>query len=252
MRGICKVLILAMCAGLWLGCGFSAQSASATKKTKEVRHIAYSVQVGSFSVAENAGRFMDSLNLKGLDAFLFKDASSYKVRFGNYQSLELAKSAAKSYKEQGLIGDYFIISPQTYTINRLEKLDSTLTSKVREDIVRSANGYIGVPYKWGGDSEHGFDCSGLTRAVYLLNGIEIPRSSKEQFKNGKNISKAKLKKGDLVFFNINAKKRQIDHVGIYIGDNEFIHAPSKGKFVSKAKLDSTYWVKTYMGARSFL
>ncbi|WP_300447514.1 C40 family peptidase [uncultured Helicobacter sp.] len=122
---------------------------------------------------------------------------------------------------------------------------------MREDIVKSAHQYMGVPYKWGGTTESGFDCSGLTRAVYLLNGISLPRASYEQYNEGDSVSKAKLQKGDLVFF-ITDKGKKINHVGIYIGNNEFIHAPSRGKVVSKARLDSSYWGKAYRGARSYL
>ncbi|TLD96562.1 hydrolase [Helicobacter jaachi] len=212
--------------------------------------LAYSVQVGSFASVENAGRLVDSLNNKGLDAFLFKEKGMYKVRFGNYQSLEIAKSQGQKYQKQGLIGEFFIIAPQKYAINQKAASPQIKAKDIRDDIVQSAHQYLGVPYKWGGTSESGFDCSGLTRAVYRLNGIDLPRASYEQFKDGDAISKTKLQKGDLVFFT--TKGKRINHVGIYIGNNEFIHAPSKGKVVSKARLDSSYWSKVYKGARSYL
>lgn len=213
--------------------------------------LAYSVQVGSFSNVENAGKLVDSLNKKGLDAFLFKEKGMYKVRFGNYQSLEIAKSKAQRYQKQGLIDEFFILSPQKYAINKNNIPKQKKSKNIRDDLVESAHDYLGVPYKWGGTSESGFDCSGLTRAVYRLNGISLPRTSFDQYDDGTSISKSKLQKGDLVFFITNKGKR-INHVGIYIGNNEFIHAPSKGKVVSKARLDSNYWSKAYKGARSYL
>lgn len=209
----------------------------------------HNVQVGSFANVENAGRLVDSLNQKGLDAFLFKEYNMYKVRFGNYKSFESAKMQAQAYKKQGLIDEFFILSPQKYASNKDSKPKKS--SSMRDDLVESAHQYLGVPYKWGGTSESGFDCSGLTRAVYRLNGILLPRSSYEQYNEGDSISQSKLQKGDLVFFITNKGKR-INHVGIYIGDNEFIHAPSRGKVVSKARLDSKYWSKVYKGARSYL
>lgn len=214
------------------------------------KSLGYSVQVGSFSKIENAGRLVDSLNYNGLDAFLFKEKGAYKVRFGNYSSLEIAKVQATKYQKRGLIAEYFIVSPQKYAINQ-EKKAKHSSKSVRNDLVESAHQYLGVPYKWGGTTESGFDCSGLTRAVYRLNGISLPRTSYEQYDDGKSISKGKLQKGDLVFFITNRGKR-INHVGIYIGNNEFIHAPSRGKVVSKAKLDSAYWTKAFRGARSYL
>ncbi len=214
------------------------------------KSLGYSVQVGSFSNIENAGKFVDTLNSKGLDAFLFKESDTYKVRFGNYQSYEIAQAKVQKHYKNGLIGAYFIISPQKYAINK-KSSSKQKASDVREDIVKSAHQYMGVPYKWGGTTESGFDCSGLTRAVYLLNGISLPRASYEQYNEGDSVSKAKLQKGDLVFF-ITDKGKKINHVGIYIGNNEFIHAPSRGKVVSKARLDSSYWGKAYRGARSYL
>lgn len=215
------------------------------------KSLGYSVQVGSFSNVENAGRLVDSLNKKGLDAFLFKEKGIYKVRFGNYKSLEIAKSKAQKYQKQGLISDFFILSPQKYAINKQNVPKQKKSKDIRDDLVESAQDYLGVPYKWGGTSESGFDCSGLTRAVYRLNGISLPRTSFDQYDDGTAINKSKLQKGDLVFF-ITNKGRRVNHVGIYIGNNEFIHAPSKGKMVGKAKLDSNYWSKAYKGARSYL
>lgn len=211
------------------------------------KSLGYTIQVGSFSQVENAGNLVDSLNLQGLDAFLFNENGAYKVRFGNYASLEIAKSQAKKYQQKGLIGDYFVVSPQKYALNK----PRSKQNDVRENIVKSAHQYLGVPYRWGGTTESGFDCSGLTRAVYRLNGIDISRSSAEQYNEGKSIKKDNLQKGDLVFF-ATTKTSKISHVGIYIGNNEFIHAPSKGSVVSKAKLDSTYWKKAYKGARDYL
>lgn len=207
----------------------------------------YNVQVGSFGSVENAGRLVDSLNQKGLDAFLFKENKMYKVRFGNYPSFEDAHTRAQEYQKQGLISEFFIISPQVDARNTSKRKKS---NDIRDDIVESAHQYLGVPYKWGGATESGFDCSGLVRAVYRLNGIALPRASYEQYNGGSSITKSKLQKGDLVFFITNRSKR-INHVGVYIGNNEFIHAPSKGKVVSKARLDSTYWSKVYKGARSY-
>lgn len=216
------------------------------------KSVAYSVQVGSFKEIDNAGKLVDSLNAKGLDAFLFKENNMYKVRFGDYHSAEIAKMEASKYQQQNLIDVFFIVSPQKYAINQKKYVSKKQKNhNVREDIVESAYQYIGTPYKWGGASDSGFDCSGLTSAVYRLNGIILPRASYEQYDDGKSVGKNKLQKGDLVFFITNKGKR-INHVGIYVGDNEFIHAPSRGKSVSKARLDSTYWAKAYRGARSYL
>ncbi len=201
---------------------------------------AYSVQVGSFKNPNNAWRFVDLLNQKGLDAFLFKSATTYKVRFGNYPTKAAATKAAKALKQQGFFDDFFVVAP----VRQRPK-----ESSLRTSIYDSSYGYIGVPYKWGGEDANGFDCSGLTHTVYRLNGISIPRTSLEQFRAGRFVSRQNLRVGDLVFFA--TKRKQINHVGIYVGNDTFIHAPSRGKTVREASLNADFWKRTYKGSRRF-
>ncbi|AQQ60493.1 hydrolase [Helicobacter bilis] len=214
---------------------------------EQVKHVAYSIQVGSFSELKNAGNLADYLNKQGLDAFFFKEKGMYKVRFGNYKDSETARKIANTYKKKSIIDDFFIISPQSYAINQHKPKTH---DKVRKNIAKDAHQYIGVPYKWGGTTSSGFDCSGLVRAVYRLNGLTLPRTSIEQYGSGKFVAKNNLKVGDLVFFTNNGK--QVNHVGIYIGNNQFIHAPGKGKKVTIANLNTNYWVKAYRGGRTYL
>jgi len=112
-------------------------------------------------------------------------------------------------------------------------------------IVRTAERYLGVSYRHGGSDPDGFDCSGLTMFVYKKNRIQIPRSTNEQFRNGKRIKIREASPGDLVFFDINGKG--ISHVGIYTGNFRFIHAPRTGKNVSYADLKNSYWKKRFRG-----
>ena len=106
----------------------------------------------------------------------------------------------------------------------MEKGDAYL----REELVRSARSFLGVPYLWGGASlDTGFDCSGLTMTVYQLCGLDLPRTSREQYLAGNPVELSTLEKGDLVFFAPGGDK--ISHVGIYAGNGQFIHAPEKGK-----------------------
>ncbi|MBW2182113.1 MAG: C40 family peptidase, partial [Deltaproteobacteria bacterium] len=96
----------------------------------------------------------------------------------------------------------------------------------------------------------GFDCSGLTMAVYQLNGLRLPRSSAEQYTYGNLISKKDLKKGDLVFFATSGGNK-VSHVGVYVGNNKFIHAPSAGKSIHTESLSSRYYKKRYVGAKTY-
>jgi cell wall-associated NlpC family hydrolase len=118
-----------------------------------------------------------------------------------------------------------------------------------EELVTQAMGLLGVPYKWGGNSEtRGLDCSGLVRNVYEKTfGMVLPRRAEEQAAATETIERAELQPGDLVFFN--TMKRAFSHVGIYVGDGKFIHAPRKGKRVKIDDMRSAYWQKRFNGAR---
>lgn len=108
---------------------------------------------------------------------------------------------------------------------------------------------IGAPYRYGGESPGGFDCSGLVRYVYRQIGITVPHSSRLLYQQAKRVHLGNLQPGDLLFFRISEKK--ISHVGIYTSDRQFIHAPSSGKKVSIAHIDSLYWEKRLIAAGRF-
>ncbi len=104
----------------------------------------------------------------------------------------------------------------------------------------------GTPYKASGTSKKGFDCSGFTRYVFDALGVELPHSSASQYQVGTKVDKADLQPGDLVFFKTNG--RSISHVGIYIGDNTFVHADSSQGVIKTKLNDPYYWSKRYAGA----
>ncbi len=105
----------------------------------------------------------------------------------------------------------------------------------------------GRRYAAGGSSpKSGFDCSGFTSYVYARNGVELPRNSREQFQEGNPVERDKLQPGDLVFF---GSKKRIHHVGIYLGDDKFIHSSSGGGSVRVSSMDDPLWEKLYAGAR---
>jgi cell wall-associated NlpC family hydrolase len=117
------------------------------------------------------------------------------------------------------------------------------------ELVMQAMGLLGVPYKRGGTSEEkGFDCSGFVRHMYEKSvGLILPRRAEEQAKVTEEISRSELKPGDLVFFN--TLKRTFSHVGIYVGDGKFIHAPRPGKAVRVDDMREAYWQQRFNGAR---
>ena len=117
------------------------------------------------------------------------------------------------------------------------------------DVVRHALGYVGVPYHYGGDSaDSGFDCSGLVWRVYRqATGITLPRDTYGISRAARAIPSRELRPGDLVFFN--TMRRPYSHVGIYLGKNRFVHAPSSGGVVGIARLSDRYWRQRFNGGR---
>ena len=125
------------------------------------------------------------------------------------------------------------------------------TDSVRSLVDRSLN-FLGVPYRMGGTSPlTGFDCSGFVRLVFKDSiGAALPRTAREMSEVGEKIDSSQLKPGDLVFFN--TMRRTFSHVGIYLGDNHFLHAPRKGAEVRVENMESSYWMSRYNGARRIL
>ena len=224
------------------GCGRAPVKPSSKPETQTpIASIHYTIQVGAFSNIENAVRFKEKLRRHGVNAYHFLHHSGlYKVRFGNFPSRTAAGHRAEAFISSGIIKDFYIVTPENF-------------SKVNlgEKIIRTADSFIGVPYRWGGESvEEGFDCSGFTMMVYKLNGLDLPRSSQAQWNTGLPISRNRLKSGDLVFFRT-AGSHKISHVGIYAGNGQFIHAPGRGSNVRRTSLNNRYFKTHYTGAKTY-
>lgn len=128
------------------------------------------------------------------------------------------------------------------------KYRSYKTTSAKQSVIKTAKKMLGVKYRYGGSSpSRGFDCSGLVQYSHRLAGINIPRTTGQQYKAATRISRRYLKAGDLVFFKTSAS-RAVSHVGIYLGNNQFIHAPSSGKQVKISSMKERYWRKRFTGA----
>jgi len=154
-------------------------------------------------------------------------------------------------KERGLVSQ--VTDQLTQQISNqlsgpLQSARNTFGGKASEMVIQ-AMGLLGVPYKRGGSSEEkGFDCSGFVRHMFEKSvGLVLPRRAEEQARVTEEINKSELKPGDLVFFN--TMRRTFSHVGIYVGDGQFIHSPRAGHSVRVEDMRSAYWQKRFNGAR---
>ena len=132
-------------------------------------------------------------------------------------------------------------------MTKLEQVSNTVSDRA-SDLVVTAMGFLGVPYRRGGSNDAGFDCSGFVRSMYERTvGLVLPRQAREQAAATQTIDKQDLQPGDLVFFN--TMRRAFSHVGIYVGEGKFIHSPRPGAQVRVEDMGQSYWKQRFDGAR---
>jgi cell wall-associated NlpC family hydrolase len=231
----------------------SVPEATLPERERPLPRLGYTIQAGAFAQPENAARLSEKLQSLGMNAVYYAAAPEtdprrlYRVRFGDFPTREAALAKGVALRSAGVVEAFVIVAPEQPPLRRLTPTDE---GALRADLVETASNYLGVPYLWGGASGAGFDCSGLTMAVYRLNGLQMPRSSREQFARGTPVPLSRIQKGDLLFFSTDGTGG-VSHVGIYIGGDRFIHAPKHGRLISKATLEG-YFRERLVGARSYL
>jgi cell wall-associated NlpC family hydrolase len=232
---------------LSLSCAVRSSHVTRDREPPALPRIEYSVQVGAFADPANAQRLIATLAERGLEAFYFVgDGDLHRVRFGSFPTRELAVERAEAFKDEGIIGDYFVVSPEPPAFLRAGG------AALRGEVVRSAMSFLGRPYRWGGTSpETGLDCSGLTMTAYRLNGLALPRAAAGQYASGEPVPERRLQDADLVFFATESRSKPT-HVGLYLGEGRFIHAPGRGDVVRIDNLADAYYQRRYLGARSYL
>lgn len=216
--------------------------------------LGYTLQAGAFSKVENASRFSEALKGQGLEAAYFASGDGlYRVRFGDFSSREKARARGEALKAAGVIESFWVVAPDGSTPPgagpvHLQPQDER---GLRASLAETARSYQGVPYLFGGTTEQGFDCSGLTSAVYRLNGLRLPRNSQAQFEAGSPVDLDRARAGDLLFF-ATGRTGRVSHVGLYLGQGVFIHAPRTGQSIRTDEIGDRRYSRTFVGARTYL
>jgi peptidoglycan DL-endopeptidase LytE len=207
----------------------------------------YSVRAGDslYKIARDFGTTPGALkSANGL--------TSSRIKPGQILNVPAAKSAAaKTEKphpaESAINSNETYISAVTAESAGTDKPANSQALTTRLQLVQAGFEMIGVRYRFGGSGLSGIDCSGLVKTLFSKFNIDLPRSSKEQFKQGQKVDRDELEIGDLVFFSSGGT--QPTHVGIYVGNNQFLHAARKAKQVVVSDLSKIWYTMRYLGAR---
>lgn len=141
-------------------------------------------------------------------------------------------------------------APMETVIENVQETSSLAELGLQDRLVLFAKKMLNIPYRFGGNTLVGIDCSAYVKKVYSLVGVSLPRSAREQFEEGKPVDNSELSMGDLVFFKTYAAFPS--HVGIYLGDNLFIHASSRSRKVTIDSLETPYYIKRFIGAKRLI
>lgn len=208
---------------------------------------------------------MKNLRTKVWASGLFVFALCIGLHFGGYEAKAdtvagneagvVLKSTSISVKKTIKIPEKeVVVTPtvkktSTKTYSRGFSGGTEIASGSTGKLIQYAFKFLGKPYVYGADGPRAFDCSGFSSYVYNAFGVDLPRTAASQSRVGAAVSKSNLKTGDLLFFNTAG---YVSHVGIYIGDGQFVHASSGSRCVTVSELGSSYYTRTYVGARRIL
>jgi cell wall-associated NlpC family hydrolase len=223
-------------------------SKNLASKNKKAEPKTYTVKKG-----DNIWRIAKRFNMSVDDLREINELQNNSIKVG--QKLYLSRSVDKSTEEE-IIKVLQTAYERKSEIDKSEiqskesKVEDLSTMSIKDRLILFAKKMLNIPYKFGGNSLLGIDCSAYVQKVYSIAGIELPRTAREQFNEGKLVEKEELSIGDLVFFKTYASFPS--HVGIYLGNNLFIHASSKSKKVTIDSLDTPYYAKRFIGAKRLL
>lgn len=229
----------------------------------------YGVQVGAFREFERAERVQESLEDAGYNSYVSEDGTWKRVRVGPFAT------RAEAEAEVALLWPFLVARfgplefPKSWVVEEdREVRNAPILPAAGEEpprlflggdapadstaayIIETARSFLGVAYTWGGTTPDGFDCSGFIQYLFARAGYAVPRQAKNQFRVGDEVSTSALVPGDLVFFSTYTSGAS--HVGIYLGDGDFIHASSGSGEVTITPMTKRYYQNRYLGARRIL
>jgi len=203
-----------------------------------------------FTMTDKNGKIISEQKIEHSEnACLSQDEKEYSQQ-AIYNEINKEKNLAK--KAEYAKKQYLALIKKKEEAKKIGKVYQ-LTKFDENALINYAKYFKGGKYVWGGTTPKGFDCSGYVQYLYKKQNINIPRTAYAQSKKGKKVLRAQFKKGDLLFF-LTDKKRKIPitHVGIYIGDGKFIHAASKKKGIIISPIDYGYYSKKFVLAKRMI
>ena len=171
-----------------------------------------------------------------------------KITISSFLAISVSYATPKKY--QFFEDDYYKQINSSYERAKYKAImvdDGVPKPEIQNEIVELAIGFLGIKYRFGGETDRGIDCSAFVQKVYALAGIHLPRTARQQSKYGLLISKEDLQPGDLLFFQTYAKFPS--HVGIYVGEGKMIHASSRGRRVEIISINHPFYIKRFLFAK---
>lgn len=189
------------------------------------------------------------LLLRGVKTLLVASALVLAGCAANDNQQQYAESSAERLERDRYLAQTQADPLGAYLNNRERQYATSEPQQTAKTFASTALTMLGIKYRYGGETPNtGFDCSGLVAyAAEKSLGLKLPRQSSQMAREGISVKSSELRKGDLVFFNTRGHRNS--HVGIYLGDSKFVHAPRKGAVVRIESMDVAYWKKRYNGAR---
>lgn len=206
------------------------------------------------SGANESGTWVKVKNVQGVEGWVLKETvKSNLTEVPNHTNafIKTNEWTGRGYpfgtevKITGFLNNKYIVQLQNESLEIEKESISFEKPSLVEEIIEKGITFLGVPYVWGGTAVDGFDCSGYIQYIYRANGIEMPRVASDQSRVGELVEREKMQRGDLVFFE--TYKPGPSHVGVYLGNNQFLHAG--GDRVQISDINENYWSERYLFAK---